>query len=129
MFSDNRKGKTVDPSAQQNRISQGTSITGDISSKGGFRIDGTVEGNLVTPNKVVIGKSGSVKGSLSCKDADIEGKVDGKLVIENLLSVKASAHLEGEVIIGKLAVEPGATFNATCDMKGVGKRPVKNAQK
>jgi len=71
MFSDNRKGKSPDPRSQQNRISQGTKLVGDITSEGGFRIDGEVEGNLNTPNKVVIGKNGVIKGSLICKDADM----------------------------------------------------------
>lgn len=129
MFSDNKKGKFPDPTSQQNRISEGTIIVGDITSKGGFRIDGTVEGTVSTPNKVVVGKSGSVKGTLNCKDADIEGVVNGKMEIDNLLSIKSSAKIEGEVTVGKLAVEPGATFIASCDMKGAVKTLGKNAKK
>ena len=129
MFSDNKKGKYPDPTSQQNRISEGTKIVGDITSKGGFRIDGAIEGTVSTPNKVVIGKNGSVEGTLTCKDADIEGVVDGKVVIDNLLSIKSTARIEGEVTVGKLAVEPGATFNASCDMKGSVKTLGKNAKK
>lgn len=129
MFSDNKKGKYPDPSTQQNRISEGTKIVGDITSKGGFRIDGAVEGTISTPNKVVIGKNGSVQGTLICKDADIEGVVNGKVQIDNLLSIKSTAKIEGEVTVGKLAVEPGATFNASCDMKGAVKTLSKNAKK
>ena len=129
MFSDNKKGKNVDHSNQQNRISQGTKIIGDIVSQGGFRIDGEIEGNINTPNKVVIAKTGVVKGSLICKDADIEGKVQGTIKIDNLLSIKATAVIEGEVVVGKLAVEPGATFQASCDMKGSVKTLRENAKK
>ena len=129
MFSDNRKGKTPDLSNQQNRISQGTKIIGDITSQGGFRIDGEVEGNIKTPNKVVIGKSGIVKGSLHCKDADIEGAIHGNVTISNLLSLKSTAHIDGEVVVSKLAVEPGATFNASCEMKGSVKTLTKNGKK
>lgn len=120
MFSDNKKSKakTTDLSQQQNRISQGTTITGDVQSKGGFRIDGEIEGTLTTPNRVVIGKSGILRGTLICDDADIEGKIEGKLTVSNLLSLKAAAVIVGEVTVGRLAIEPGATFNATCEMKG-----------
>jgi len=128
MFSDNKKGKSVDHSSQQNRISQSTKIVGDITSQGGFRIDGEIEGNINTPNKVVIGKSGVVNGTLICKDADIEGHVEGVMQVGNLLSIKSTAHIKGEVTVGKLAVEPGATFNATCDMKGL-KSITKNGNK
>ncbi|MFP4844613.1 bactofilin family protein [Winogradskyella sp. PE311] len=122
MFSsDSKKFKqstSMETSTQQNIIAQGTKIVGDIASKGPFRIDGTVEGNVKTTGKVVIGKSGFIKGTLQGENADFEGKFSGKLILSGTLSLKSTAHIEGEVHITKLAVEPGATFNATCSMKG-----------
>ncbi len=129
MFSDNKKGKTPDLSNQQNRISLGTKLKGDVTSEGGFRIDGEISGNITSPNKVVIGKTGVVIGTLICNDADIEGKIEGKLEVKNLLSIKKAAYIEGEVITGKLAVEPGATFNASCIMKGSVKTLSNDAKK
>tara|TARA_R110000751_G_scaffold121392_3_gene221900 strand:- start:1081 stop:1506 length:426 start_codon:yes stop_codon:yes gene_type:complete len=107
-----------DTTSQQNTIAKGTVITGDIISEGDFRIEGTVQGNIQTPGKVVIGKTGIINGTLKSANADIEGKFTGKLVLSDMLSLKSSAHVEGEVMVGKLAVEPGANFNATCSMKG-----------
>lgn len=122
MFSsDNKKSKqatSMETSTQQNIIAQGTKIVGDIASEGPFRIDGTVEGNVKTSGKVVIGKSGFIKGKLQGENADFEGKFSGKLILSGTLSLKSTAHIEGEVHTSKLAVEPGATFNATCSMKG-----------
>jgi len=118
MFSDKKNKKPEIQGTNQNRINNGTNLKGDITSNGYFRIDGTIEGNVKTPSKVVVGKTGVIIGTLSCKNADIEGKVKGILDISETLSLKSTAHIEGEVIIGKLAVEPGAVFNATCLMKG-----------
>lgn len=119
MFSDTKKGKmTTDNTSQQNIIAQGTTIVGDITSKGAFRIDGTLQGTLKTTGKVVVGKAGTIKGTLKGVNADFEGKLSGKLKLSGTLSLKYSAHIEGEVEVGKLAVEPGATFNAVCSMKG-----------
>ncbi len=117
MFSDNKKEKTsVNGINQQNRIAEGTTIVGSITSEGGFRIDGRVEGDVKTKGKVVVGKSGKIEGSLLCLSADIEGSFKGILTVNGLLSLKSEAKIEGEVIIQKLAVEPGATFNASCSM-------------
>lgn len=134
MFSsDQKKSKqtTMETSTQQNIIAQGTKIVGDIASQGPFRIDGTIEGNVKTSGKVVVGKSGFIKGTLQGENADFEGKFSGKLILSGTLTLKATAHIEGEVHITKLAVEPGATFNATCSMKGTVKsltnEPVKQA--
>lgn len=119
MFNENKKGKpALDTSSNQNIIAQGTKFVGDLTSEGGFRIDGNVEGNVKTPGKVVVGKSGFIKGTLEGTDAYFEGKFSGKLTLSGTLTLKDSAHIEGEVVVGKLAVEPGATFNVTCIMKG-----------
>lgn len=119
MFSDSKKDKhMVESTSSQNIIAQGTNIVGDFNSEGDFRIDGTIEGNIKTTGKVVVGKSGSIKGTLNGTDAYFEGFFSGQLAISGTLTLKASAHIEGEVVVGKLAVEPGATFNVSCVMKG-----------
>ena len=103
---------------ERNVIGSNTSIIGDVISEGDFRIDGKVEGTIKTAGRVVIGKLGIATGKIECVDADIEGSFVGELQVENLLTLKSSAHIEGEVVLGKLEVEPGATFNVNCAMKG-----------
>lgn len=119
MFSENKKDKQMtEGSTSQNIVAQGTKMVGDFNSEGDFRIDGTIEGNIKTTGKVVVGKAGLIKGTLNGTDAYFEGKFSGKLALSGTLTLKSSAHIEGEVVVGKLAVEPGATFNVTCAMKG-----------
>ena len=124
MFSEPKKTKSTTDQNQQNRIAAGTLITGEISGKGCFRIEGTLEGSLKTPGKVVISEGGLINGTLECENADIEGKFKGKLFVKGTLSLRNTANIEGEVVTGKLAVEPGAVFNATCEMNG-GVKPLK----
>ncbi|MEM9686914.1 MAG: polymer-forming cytoskeletal protein [Bacteroidota bacterium] len=122
-----RKNKNnTDMMKQPNRIGKGTRIKGDITSEADFRIDGTLEGDIQTSGRVVIGKEGYVQGSISCPNADIEGKFSGTLNVSELLSLRASANVEGEVVVAKLSVEPGAAFNATCSMKSISVKPLKN---
>jgi cytoskeletal protein CcmA (bactofilin family) len=121
MFSDNKKPRTMNETAgQPNRIEKNTRIKGDIISEADFRIDGKLDGNVKTSGKVVIGKDGYIHGKVECVNADIEGNFNGELQVSNLLALKASAVIEGTVTVSKLAVEPGATFNASCSMKGKG---------
>ncbi|MER3375852.1 MAG: polymer-forming cytoskeletal protein [Allomuricauda sp.] len=117
MFSDNKKPRPMNEfGGQPNRIEKNTKIKGDITSEADFRIDGKLEGNVKTSGKVVIGKDGYINGKVECVNADIEGKFNGELSVKELLSLKASAIIEGTVTVAKLAVEPGATFNAACTM-------------
>jgi len=118
MFSSDKKTKPP-TEAQRNIIGATTEIVGDIISEGDFRIDGKIEGNIKTNGKLIIGKEGYISGTIDCANADIEGTVSGKLTCTGTLSLKSTAVIEGEVFLEKLAVEPGATFNASCSMKGV----------
>lgn len=128
MFTDNKKDKQLmENQSSQNIIAQGTKIVGDFNSEGDFRIDGTVEGNIKTSGKLVVGKDGFIKGTIQGTDAYFEGKFSGKLSLSGTLTLKSSAFIEGEVVVGKLAVEPGATFNVTCAMKGTVK-PMSNGE-
>jgi len=99
-----------------NRIVEGTSIIGDIVSKADFRLDGELIGNFTSQGKLVIGASGVVRGEIVCNNADIEGEFQGKIKVLEVLNIKASAQIHGEVAVGKLSIEPGADFTATCTM-------------
>jgi cytoskeletal protein CcmA (bactofilin family) len=116
MFDKTPKSYT-DLLGKTNRIVEETIIKGDIISQADFRLDGALIGNFSSKGKLVIGPAGSVKGEIVCQNADIEGKFEGKIKVEDTLNIKATAHIVGEVTVGKLSVEPGAEFNATCSMK------------
>jgi cytoskeletal protein CcmA (bactofilin family) len=115
MFESKPKNYT-DLLGKTNRIVEGTIIKGDIISKADFRLDGELIGNFQSQEKIVIGPTGSVIGDIECKNADIEGKFIGKIKVLELLNVKDSAVIQGEVTVGKLSVEPGADFSASCVM-------------
>lgn len=100
-----------------NLIAKGTQMTGDILSDGDLRIDGEITGNLDTKGRLVIGASGRINGDIICKSCEISGSQSGKLFVTELLSLKASSNVSGDIVTGKLSIEPGAYFAGTCTMK------------
>lgn len=102
-----------------NRIVEGTSIEGDIRSDSNIRIDGRLKGTIHTKGRLVIGATGSIEGEITCENADIEGIFVGKISVNQLLSLKATAKLTGDIITSKLAIEPGAIFSGACSMGGM----------
>ncbi|MGS2740346.1 bactofilin family protein [Sinomicrobium sp. M5D2P17] len=119
MFSESKKGKVITETfPQANRIEKNTRISGDIVSDADIRIDGKVEGNVKSSGRIVIGKDGFINGKIECVNADIEGKFTGELLVAEQLSLKSSAIIEGDVVVSRLSVDPGAAFNANCTMKG-----------
>ncbi len=99
-----------------NRIVEGTSIEGEIRCESNIRIDGSFIGNLSTKGRLVIGPAGRIEGIVNCQNAEIEGLVKGKLYVQQMLSLKGTAKVEGDIFTDKLAVEPGSSFTGACNM-------------
>lgn len=112
------KSNELDNSSR-NVIAAGTVCKGDIQSDGNIRIDGTVIGTLNCKGKVVVGESGIIEGEVVCLSANISGDVKVKIVVSELLTLNSTAKLVGEIVAGKLEVEPGAIFSGTCSMGAV----------
>jgi len=110
-----RNPETV-PDMGINRIVEGTSIEGDIKCESNIRIDGSFVGNLSTKGRLVVGPTGRIEGTVTCQNAEIEGLVKGKVYVQQLLSLKGSAKVEGDIFTDKLAVEPGSSFTGACNM-------------
>lgn len=120
MFSNkSKKENSVErKSTSRNVIGKGTTITGDFISEGDFRIDGVLEGTLKTNGRVIIGQAGFINGTVECSNADVEGKFSGEFNVSNTLTAKSTANITGNVNVGQISTEPGAAFNATCNMRG-----------
>lgn len=99
-----------------NALTAGSKIIGTIIADSDIRIDGTVEGDLKCSGKVVIGEKGLLKGTVDCQNAEILGKLDGKIDVKQTLALRATSNMHGEVHTQTLIVEPNAVFNGTCSM-------------
>jgi len=112
--------KVVEPvnAGKINSIMEGTSIEGEVRSDSNIRIDGRVKGIINVRGRLIVGTSGVVEGDVTCQSSDIEGTVMGKINCQDLLSLKATAKLTGDINTKKLAIEPGAIFTGNCSMGG-----------
>ncbi len=104
------------PTASVNLIGAGTVIEGEVKSNGDIRIDGHIKGSVNSKSKVVIGASGVIEGDVTCQNADISGTIKGKLICSEMLFLKSTAKIMGDITTGKLVVEAGATFTGSCSM-------------
>ena len=112
-----------------NNILTGTKISGNIETNGDFRIDGNIEGNVNSKGKVVIGINGFIKGEVICTHAEISGTLEGKISVSELLSLKASSKITGDIRTGKLSIEPGAFFTGNCTMQNKPSNPIPEKSK
>jgi cytoskeletal protein CcmA (bactofilin family) len=101
-----------------NIISEGTKIKGDIIANGDIRIDGELIGNIAAKGKLVVGTEGRITGEVVCNNIEVAGIIKGKVKASELLNMKATSQIEGDIVAGKLSVEPGSVFSGTCTMGG-----------
>lgn len=114
-----RKDKSYDDNNSQfNSILEGTKIIGDIVASSAFRINGEVVGNIISQSKIIIGKNGIVCGNINCSEAEIEGILEGKIEVNNLLVLRENSKVVGDILTSKLHIEEGAIFLGDCRMSG-----------
>ena len=102
--------------ASINRICENTKIVGTIETTGDIRIDGTLEGSVVSTGRVVVGLKGKIKGDLHCACVDVSGRMKGNVLADDVIMLKEKSVFVGEITTQKLIIESGATFNGVCKM-------------
>jgi cytoskeletal protein CcmA (bactofilin family) len=115
-------------SSSINILGAGTIVKGEISANGDFRIDGTLIGTINAKGKLVVGATGNVEGEIICQNADFSGSIKANVSVLEMLSLKSTSKLIGDISVNKLSIEPGAQFSGSCNMN-TGKNTTLFAQK
>lgn len=118
MLTKNNKNKFESASSGNilNIIGPESHIKGDLHCGGDTRIDGRIDGNVVSRSKVVMGENSQITGTLTSKNADIYGKISGDIQITEVLFLRATANVDGDIKTNQLVIESGAVFNGKCLM-------------
>jgi cytoskeletal protein CcmA (bactofilin family) len=119
MFGNNKDTQnTHELSSSNTHIAKGAMLNGDIETYGTIRLEGKIHGNLRSKGKTSLGESAYVQGNILAQSAEIAGEVKGTVEIAEILTLKASAVINGDIVCNKLIVEAGASFNGKCQMGG-----------
>ncbi len=89
---------------------------GTLTAKGSLRIDGRVDGSVVDAKTVTIGKSGKVKGDVSCEVCYVCGEIRGNITALDHVEALAGCRIDGDIRSPKVMLEEGALFNGSCSM-------------
>ena len=108
--------KEVSTGIGHNIIAQDTKIVGSITTNSDIRIDGELEGDLICKGKIVVGQQGNIKGNVDCTNAEVMGNINGKIIVNGTLSLKATSKIWGQIKTKILSIEPEAQFNGSCEM-------------
>jgi cytoskeletal protein CcmA (bactofilin family) len=114
-------GSGMSAMSGMNVIGKGTTITGDIETSSDIRIDGKLDGNLNCKARVILGPSAILEGNLTAVHAELSGEVIGKVEVSEMLTLKSTSTIHGDINTGKLIIEAGSKFNGSCKMGAVSK--------
>lgn len=107
-------------------IGKGTSFLGNFSTVDGARIDGAIDGNVVTKGVLVVGAEGIITGNIESKSVMIGGTVFGNIVVEDKVVLTATAKVIGDISTAIIVIDEHAIFQGNCDMKQDGSETKKN---
>ncbi len=108
-------------------IGEAVSIKGEMSVPDVIVVDGTFEGEL-TARSIRIGPSGVIRGNIIATDADVHGSISEKLEIKQLMILRSTARVQGNVSYGELQIEKGAMISgefSSTDFRSERKQGVK----
>ena len=114
--------RSTEKKEETNFIAAGSKLVGDLVSSGDIRIDGQLNGSIKTHGRLVVGEAGIIDGQISCKSAIVGGQIKAKITTKDLLTLRSSAKLSGEIVAGQLSIEPGAIFSGKCSMGPIVKK-------
>ena len=106
----------MENSESNNIIGKGSLLKGNLNVPGNIRLEGKVVGNVKSKSKIGCGETSIVEGNVNAVNAEIAGKVNGKVKVEELLILKSSCIINGDIKTEKLIIESGSKFNGGCVM-------------
>ncbi|MBP2651250.1 MAG: hypothetical protein H6Q74_2075 [Firmicutes bacterium] len=106
-------------------IGKDTKFVGNIEANGTIRVDGLVEGEIVTKGELIVGESGKVKAKVKAKGAIIAGTINGNAEIINKLELASTGKIYGDIKTTTLIIGEGAVFRGACEMQHSNEEQIK----
>ena len=112
-------GKTNGVEVEKSVISSDMKIKGKISADGDIVLLGSVVGDIKC-HSLLVEDTGTLKGNIDADMVTVSGKCDGQVTGE-VISIKSTGKISGEVFYENISIEEGAIVEAQ-----IGKRKSKN---
>lgn len=114
MFRRKRK-HSIEVTRLESLVADNMTITGDVEFKSGLRVDGNINGNVISAEGanglLVLSEKGTINGSVKTHDAVINGTITGDLEVEHFLELQANARVTGTITYRQMQLDCGATID------------------
>lgn len=129
MFSSNSKKRsdTINTSMINTIIGDNAKIEGVISTMDSTRVDGSLEGKILSESSVIVGESGTVKGDILAVEILVAGTVYGNLTAKEKIELTSTGKVLGDMVTKTLVIDEGASFKGNCTMEVMGEKSSSDA--
>ncbi|MDP2646781.1 MAG: polymer-forming cytoskeletal protein [Desulfobacterales bacterium] len=108
-----KKAKHTDATATY--IGADAVIRGEIQFVGTIRIDGKVEGKIISDAGVaIVAENALVKADINVSVAIVSGQVHGNIYANRRIEIYPPGRVDGNVMAPVISVEAGSVINGTC---------------
>ena len=114
--SNNNSNKEKAVNKIQTLIGEQCIIIGSINGNGLIKIDGSIDGDLVCEDNVILGEAGHIKGNVTCNNAYINGILNGNISCTNTLNIESCGKVCGDISVKKLMISEGGILDGKCTM-------------
>ncbi len=90
-------------------------LYGEISTTA-IRVEGTIVGNILDAENVVVGMTGVIQGNVNAKTLVLFGHIEGDVLISDSVAIKSSGRMNGKLTTISLTVEKGAVYEGSVVM-------------
>ncbi len=98
-------------------LGEGTDFKGVLAFEGTVRIDGKLEGEIITDDTLIIGEKAIVNAEINVGCIAISGKITGNVNAKERVDVHASGEVYGNIQTPVLTIEEGVIFQGHCEMR------------
>lgn len=117
MFGTKKKLDTVNTSIINTIIGNNSKIEGILYASDSTRVDGVLQGKILSESSVIVGESGIVRGDIQAVEILIAGTVYGNLTAEQRIELTETGCVLGDLITKTLVIDEGASFKGNCVME------------
>ena len=97
-------------------IGEGTRILGTLHCKTLLRVDGVIEGDVISDSKVVVSEKGLIKGNISAENFTLGGELTGNAKVRGKAEILSTGKLYGDILTKTLIMDESAVFDGKCSM-------------
>ena len=100
-------------------LGEGTNFKGVLAFEGTVRIDGKLEGEVVTEDTLIVGEKAIINAEINVGKIAISGKVTGNINAKDRVDIHSSGEVYGNIQTKILTIEEGVIFQGHCEMGNI----------